>query len=117
MPLIGVLRVRHVANANIQRHTKKMNTQVSPYNRQCIWLMREISIIALFTLAAWAVAAPGLDGILQMLILVSFVGIILALAGRMVADIIVAGSCQWLKAMGRGLGSLAVSIRYAWRGR
>ena len=94
-----------------------MNTQISPYNRPCIWLLREMSVIALFTFAAWAVAAPGLDGILQMVILVALVGIILALTGRMVADIIVAGLCQWLKAMGRGLGSLAVSIRYAWRGR
>ena len=84
-----------------------------PVAEACIWLMREISIIALFTLAAWAVAAPGLDGILQMLILVALVGIILALTGRMVVDIIVAGSCQWLKTMGRGLGSLAD----AWRGR
>ena len=79
--------------------------------------MRETVVIALFSLAAWGVAATGLTGIPQILALFGLVAVALVLTIRMITDIFVAGFCQWSEAMGRGVGELVASIRYAWRGR
>ncbi len=76
--------------------------------------MREISVTALFVLAAWAVIATGPSTIAQMLALAGCLAIILVLTLRMAVDILVAGFCQWSKAMGHGLGVLVASIRHAW---
>ena len=77
--------------------------------------MREIFVIALFVLGAWAVIATGPAAIPQTLALAGCVAVIVVLTLRMVADILVAGFCQWSKAMGHGLGVLVASIRHAWR--
>jgi Na+/H+-dicarboxylate symporter len=44
-----------------------------------MWLLREMSVIALFVLAAWAVVAPGLAGIPQLLAFIVFVAVTVAL--------------------------------------
>jgi len=94
-----------------------MNSRFSPYTHPWIWLTREISVIALFVLAAWAVIATGPAAVPQMLALAGCVAVSVVLTLRMVADILVAGFCQWSKAMGYGLGALVASIRYARRRR
>ena len=55
----------------------------------------------------------GITAVSQLILFTGLVGIIVVLALRTVAEILVAGFCRWAKAMGGGLGSLVVSIRQA----
>lgn len=92
-----------------------MNSQLSPYHRPWLWLLRETSVIALLGLAAWAVVAPGLAGIVQLLAFIVLAALIVFLTLRLVADIFAAGCCRWFVAMGEGLAVLVASIRQARR--
>ena len=90
-----------------------MMTRSSPSNRPWLWLLGETAVIAFFALAAWVVLAMGITAVSQLILFTGLVGIIVVLALRTVAEILVAGFCRWAKAMGGGLGSLVVSIRQA----
>ena len=113
----GERGLKAVAIAKTSNQNKHMNTRCSPYNRPWIWFLRETSVIALFSLAAWGVFAAGLTGIPQILVLFGLVAVALVLTIKMVTDIFVAGFCQWSIAMGREAGELVASIRCAGRGR
>jgi hypothetical protein len=92
-----------------------MSTQISPYHRPWIWLLRQTSVLALLTSVAWAAIATGINGVPQVLAIIVLPAVIIVLATRMIADIFAAGFCRWLAAMGHGIGTLVSSIRYARR--
>lgn len=93
-----------------------MKTALSPYHRLWLWLLREILVICLWVLAAWALLATDRLGIPHALGFIVVSGVVISLSMRVVASILAAGFCRWLAAMGHGLGVLVASLRYA-RGR
>jgi len=86
-----------------------------PYDQPWRWPLREVTLIGALSLIASAVIAYGINGIVELFFFISLLGLIAVLTLRMIADILVAGLCGWIRAMGGGLGSLTAAVRCAWR--